>query len=393
MSRSSRARCPGIIAGLGFFYAVVWLPGSDVIRGTIAMLIARLHRSAISRSASVPSRRRCRRSAKSLIAAARISGADWWTTVTRIIVPMLKPALFSCFALLFIHFFKEYVTAVFLYQPGSEIIGSTMLQLYRPGRQRSRFRPRNHPSHHHGLVRLHGAPSAGSQDLWLISSSTISPSSTAPYRPSATSRSPFPKGEFLTLLGPSGCGKSTTLFAISGLNHATSGAIRMGDRVLFDGKSGTVVPPEQRNIGLVFQSYALWPHMSVAENLAFPLKLRKIGRAEQDKRIKEALELVEMAKFAERYPFELSGGQQQRVALARALVYRPACFLLDEPLSNLDAKLRERARVWLRELQERLGVTTVYVTHDQAEALAVSDRIAVMRHGAHPPARHAEGDL
>ncbi|MGH6806926.1 MAG: ABC transporter ATP-binding protein, partial [Ensifer adhaerens] len=191
----------------------------------------------------------------------------------------------------------------------------------------------------------------------------------------------IPKGEFLTLLGPSGCGKSTTLFAISGLNHATSGAIRMGDRVLFDGKSGTVVPPEQRNIGLVFQSYALWPHMSVAENLAFPLRLRKISRAEQDKRIKEALELVEMAKFAERYPFELSGGQQQRVALARALVYRPGLLLLDEPLSNLDAKLRERARVWLRELQERLGVTTVYVTHDQAEALAVSDRIAVMDTG------------
>jgi iron(III) transport system ATP-binding protein len=191
----------------------------------------------------------------------------------------------------------------------------------------------------------------------------------------------IPKGEFLTLLGPSGCGKSTTLFAISGLNHATSGAIRMGDRVLFDGKTKTVVPPEQRNIGLVFQSYALWPHMSVAENLAFPLKLRKIGRAEQDKRIKEALELVEMAKFAERYPFELSGGQQQRVALARALVYRPGLLLLDEPLSNLDAKLRERARVWLRELQERLGVTTVYVTHDQAEALAVSDRIAVMDTG------------
>ncbi|WP_113569641.1 ABC transporter ATP-binding protein [Hyphomicrobiales bacterium] len=191
----------------------------------------------------------------------------------------------------------------------------------------------------------------------------------------------IPKGEFLTLLGPSGCGKSTTLFAISGLNHATSGAIRMGNRVLFDDKTKTVVPPEQRNIGLVFQSYALWPHMSVAENLAFPLKLRKIGRAEQDKRIKEALELVEMAKFAERYPFELSGGQQQRVALARALVYRPGLLLLDEPLSNLDAKLRERARVWLRELQERLGVTTVYVTHDQAEALAVSDRIAVMDTG------------
>jgi iron(III) transport system ATP-binding protein len=188
-------------------------------------------------------------------------------------------------------------------------------------------------------------------------------------------------GEFLTLLGPSGCGKSTTLFSVAGLNQATSGVIRIGDTTLFNGADGTSVAPEHRNIGLVFQSYALWPHMSVADNLAFPLKLRKVNRAERDQRIKEALALVEMSQFIDRYPFELSGGQQQRVALARALVYRPGLLLLDEPLSNLDAKLRERARVWLRELQERLQVTTVYVTHDQAEALAVSDRIAVMSEG------------
>jgi iron(III) transport system ATP-binding protein len=188
-------------------------------------------------------------------------------------------------------------------------------------------------------------------------------------------------GEFLTLLGPSGCGKSTTLFSIAGLNKATSGSIRMGDKVLFDGATNTFVPPEHRNIGLVFQSYALWPHMTVAENLAFPLKLRRLGKTERDERIAEALKLVEMTRYADRYPYELSGGQQQRVALARALVYRPSLLLLDEPLSNLDAKLRERARVWLRELQERLNVTTIYVTHDQAEALAVSDRIAVMSMG------------
>ncbi len=188
-------------------------------------------------------------------------------------------------------------------------------------------------------------------------------------------------GEFLTLLGPSGCGKSTTLFAIAGLNHATSGVIRIGDKVLFDGATNTIVAPEHRNIGLVFQSYALWPHMTVADNLAFPLKLRKMSKADRDERIKEALSLVEMLPYAERFPFELSGGQQQRVALARALVYRPNLLLLDEPLSNLDAKLRERARVWLRELQERLNVTTIYVTHDQAEALAVSDRVAVMSMG------------
>ncbi|MDB6453764.1 ABC transporter ATP-binding protein [Falsirhodobacter sp. 20TX0035] len=188
-------------------------------------------------------------------------------------------------------------------------------------------------------------------------------------------------GEFLTLLGPSGCGKSTSLFAVAGLNHATSGTIRVGDKVLFDGNPRNTVPPERRNIGLVFQSYALWPHKTVADNLAFPLILRKMGKSEREERIKEALGLVEMLPYAERYPFELSGGQQQRVALARALVYRPPLLLLDEPLSNLDAKLRERARVWLRELQERLKVTTIYVTHDQSEALAVSDRIAVMSMG------------
>ncbi|WP_395542437.1 ABC transporter ATP-binding protein [Neotabrizicola sp. sgz301269] len=188
-------------------------------------------------------------------------------------------------------------------------------------------------------------------------------------------------GEFLTLLGPSGCGKSTSLFAVAGLNHATSGIIRVGDKVLFDGNPKNTVPPERRNIGLVFQSYALWPHKTVADNLAFPLILRKMGKSERDARIKEALGLVEMLPYADRFPFELSGGQQQRVALARALVYRPPLLLLDEPLSNLDAKLRERARVWLRELQERLNVTTIYVTHDQAEALAVSDRIAVMSMG------------
>ena len=188
-------------------------------------------------------------------------------------------------------------------------------------------------------------------------------------------------GEFLTLLGPSGCGKSTSLFAVAGLNHATSGIIRIGDKVLFNGDPRVTVPPERRNIGLVFQSYALWPHKTVADNLAFPLVLRKMGRAEREERIREALGLVEMLPYAERFPFELSGGQQQRVALARALVYRPPLLLLDEPLSNLDAKLRERARVWLRELQERLNVTTIYVTHDQSEALAVSDRIAVMSMG------------
>jgi iron(III) transport system ATP-binding protein len=188
-------------------------------------------------------------------------------------------------------------------------------------------------------------------------------------------------GEFLTLLGPSGCGKSTTLAALAGLDRPEVGRIALGARVFFDSKSGVYVPAENRDIGLVFQSYALWPHMSVRANLEFPLKLRKVPRAERQRRIEETLDLVEMGAYADRYPHALSGGQQQRVALARTLVYRPSLLLLDEPLSNLDAKLRERARTWLRHLQSHVRVTTVYVTHDQSEALALSDRIAVMNKG------------
>lgn len=189
-------------------------------------------------------------------------------------------------------------------------------------------------------------------------------------------------GEFLTLLGPSGCGKSTTLFAIAGLDTPTSGRISVGGKAFYDDDAGLVVPPERRNCGLVFQSYALWPHMTVGDNLAFPLKIRKIGKAERNRRIDDALALVEMESYKHRFPHELSGGQQQRVALARTIVFEPAILLLDEPLSNLDAKLRIRARGWLRELQQRLKITTIYVTHDQTEALAMSDRIAVMNKGS-----------
>jgi iron(III) transport system ATP-binding protein len=188
-------------------------------------------------------------------------------------------------------------------------------------------------------------------------------------------------GEFLTLLGPSGCGKSTTLFAIAGLDKPTSGRISLGETTFFDDKTDTFVEPENRNCGLVFQSYALWPHMTVWQNLAFPLDIRKTPKAEKERRINEAIELVELNGLEKRYPHELSGGQQQRVSLARTLVYEPKLLLLDEPLSNLDAKLRIRARKWLKELQTRLKLTTVYVTHDQAEALSLSDRIAIMDKG------------
>jgi iron(III) transport system ATP-binding protein len=188
-------------------------------------------------------------------------------------------------------------------------------------------------------------------------------------------------GEFFTLLGPSGCGKSTTLNCIAGLEQPTSGRIAVADETFVDTGSKVFLPPEARNLGMVFQSYALWPHMSIRDNLAMPLKIRKMDKEERATRIHEALDKVGLAHLGDRYPHQLSGGQQQRVALARALVYSPKVLLLDEPLSNLDAKLREQARAWLKRLQADLGITTVYVTHDQDEALALSDRIAVMSEG------------
>ncbi|GAB4444272.1 MAG: ABC transporter ATP-binding protein [Chloroflexi bacterium OHK40] len=190
-----------------------------------------------------------------------------------------------------------------------------------------------------------------------------------------------PSGKFISLLGPSGCGKSTTLNCIAGLEHPDCGRIQVGDFVMVDTARNLVLAPEHRGLGMVFQTYALWPHMTVHDNLAFVLKLRKVTGAEAERRISAILELVGLGEFAKRYPFQLSGGQQQRVALARAVVTEPRLLLLDEPLSNLDAKVRQQARTWIRAMQQRVGITTIYVTHDQAEALAMSDMIAVMANG------------
>jgi putative spermidine/putrescine transport system ATP-binding protein len=182
-------------------------------------------------------------------------------------------------------------------------------------------------------------------------------------------------GEFIGLLGPSGCGKTTTLNIVAGFEAPTSG------RVLLDDKDLASIPANRRGMGVVFQSYALFPHMTVAENVAFGLEMRKISRADRDKQAKHALGLVRLEHLADRYPRQLSGGQQQRVAVARALAIDPLLLLLDEPLSNLDAKLREEMQVELRAIQRRVGTTTIMVTHDQAEALATCDRIAVMDAG------------
>lgn len=188
-------------------------------------------------------------------------------------------------------------------------------------------------------------------------------------------------GELVSFLGPSGCGKTTTLNCIAGLEHPDQGVIRVGDFTMTDTTQRVLLQPEERGLGMVFQSYALWPHMTVADNVGFGLKLAKAPRAEINRRVSDILELVGLGGMGARYPFQLSGGQQQRVALARAVVSEPRLLLLDEPLSNLDAKVREAARIWLRDIQKRLGITAVYVTHDQAEALAMSDKIAVMNAG------------
>ena len=191
-------------------------------------------------------------------------------------------------------------------------------------------------------------------------------------------------GTFFTLLGPSGCGKTTTLRCLAGLEVPDAGTIRLGNTYMFNSRNGANIQLNRRNIGMVFQSYAIWPHMSVFENVAFPLRVsndQKYSSSEIKRMVGEALETVDMSAFAQRGSTQLSGGQQQRVALARAIVKKPKLLLLDEPLSNLDARLRDDMRTELKRLQRQLGVTTIYVTHDQSEALDMSDQIAVINKG------------
>jgi len=189
-------------------------------------------------------------------------------------------------------------------------------------------------------------------------------------------------GEFLVLLGPSGCGKTTTLRCIAGLETGEEGSIAIGDGTVFDASRGVNVPPNKRNLGMVFQSYALWPHMTVRKNIGYPLKTRGIKGTQATQWIEEVAALVDTSALLDRFPAQLSGGQQQRVALSRGLVARPEIVLFDEPLSNLDARLRDLVRSEIHELHARIGFTAVYVTHDQVEALALGDRLAIMRAGA-----------
>ena len=189
------------------------------------------------------------------------------------------------------------------------------------------------------------------------------------------------RGEVVALLGPSGSGKTTLLRAVAGLESPKTGTIHLGERAIFDGSKQLEVPAEQRNLGLVFQSYALWPHKTVFDNVAYGLKLRKMNSTDIAAKVKDVLAQLGLGHLGERFPHQLSGGQQQRVAIARALVYNPPVILLDEPLSNLDAKLREEARAFLRELIVRLNLSALMVTHDQGEAMAISDRILLLNNG------------
>src|SRR3954466_12418495 len=190
-----------------------------------------------------------------------------------------------------------------------------------------------------------------------------------------------PAGEIVVLLGPSGCGKTTTLRCVAGLEHPTGGEISIAGNVVSSPERGILVPPRSRELGMVFQSYAVWPHMTVRQNVVYPLKHRKISRADARRKVDETLQLVGLSEYAERPVVALSGGQMQRVALARSLVYRPQLLLLDEPLSNLDAKLRLRLRDDLRVILKQTGMTALYVTHDQAEAVVLGDRIGVRGDG------------
>jgi len=189
------------------------------------------------------------------------------------------------------------------------------------------------------------------------------------------------RGKFLTLLGPSGCGKTTTLMSIAGLHGIDGGEIRVGDITYTSFSRKLFLPPEKRDIGMVFQSYAIWPHMTVTQNVAYPLEIRKVDAPEIESRVADVLRLVGLSDMADKLATQLSGGQQQRAALARAIVSRPRLLLFDEPLSNLDLKLREQMRVELKRIQNEVGITSVYVTHDQAEALVMSDEIIVMSKG------------
>ena len=311
--------------------------------------------------------------------AAQNLGANAWITFWRITLPAIRPGIVAGALFGFVTSFGNLEMSLFLVGPGRTTLPIVILQYLE-----WKIDPTIAAVSVVQILLIAGGNAdhrplreAGAGRLrWPASTSSSWSSVTATSTPCATSRCRVADGEFLVLLGPSGCGKTTTLRMVAGFIEPTSGMVRLG------GGDVTLLPPWRRNAGMVFQSYALFPHLTVAQNVAFGLEMRKLPRADIERRVEETLALVRLAGYGARLPRQLSGGQQQRVALARALAIRPDVLLLDEPLSNLDAKLRQEVRVEIRELQRQMGLTTVMVTHDQEEALTMADRLVVMNEGS-----------
>ncbi len=322
---------------------------------------------------------------KNLDRAARILGANRWQRIYHVLLPLIKPGIFSGMTFAFILSFNDVPLALFLVRPGETTLPITVINYYEygldpvlaavnvasllfllaviflferiGGSRHKSMEEANEPADVADIELVDVTKRYG--DHLVVDQISLN----------------VPKGEFVSILGPSGCGKTTTLNMVAGFHSPSSGRIRIR------GRDQAGVPPEKRNIGLVFQNYALFPHMTVAENVAFGLKMKGTSKSETEIGVRRALKSVHLEGYEARYPKELSGGQQQRTALARAIAPQPSVLLLDEPLSNLDLKLRESMRVELKEIQQQLGMTFVYVTHDQEEAMAMSDRVVVMSGG------------
>ena len=315
--------------------------------------------------------------------AARVAGASWFRTMRRITLPLVQPAVLAAWVLLFVMAMQEVSSSILLYTSHSIVLSVAVFDLWENG----------NPSDVAALgflqliassvivgVRSRHAPAARlcMSSAVAVEALTVAHGSVPAVRDiSFTAR----RGELLTLLGPSGCGKTTTLRAIAGLETPRQGRIAIGGHTVFDAARGENLAPERRGLAMVFQSYAIWPHMTVFENVAFGLRARGLASRDLPDAVRRSLDLVGLGAFADRPATRLSGGQQQRVALARSIAGDPAVILLDEPLSNLDAQLRLAMRAEFKALQRRLELTAIYVTHDQEEALVLSDRILVMRDG------------
>ena len=386
---------PGIVMAVALIQ--FWLTMPVALYGTLAILLLAYVGRYIPlgvRAANAS----LRQIDPSLEESARVLGASWARTLREITLPLIRPGLFAGWLLVFVPVIQELSASILLFSLELHHAGGSRLQplrdrLHRAGGgaghgqhgdhrlgpaggqlacvrqgQRAPVAGRRRSGGSGGLmaeIAIRGLTKSYSGDAGLAAISDLSLD--------------IAGNQFVTLLGPSGCGKTTTLRLIAGFLTPDAGTIHADGRLV--SSRDHVVPPEERGMGMVFQNYAVWPHKTVYENVVFGLKLRRVPASEARARVKSALALVNLTGLEDRLPGELSGGQQQRVALARSLVVEPEILLLDEPLSNLDAKLRERMRSELKQLQRRTGITFVYVTHDQAEALALSDRIAVIHGG------------